>query len=288
MIWPFRLHRPESVAEAGRLLNELPDAAAYWGGTELLQVMKLGLARPAHLVDLKRLQPLRSIGRDENGWVEIGAGVTYRELERSPIVSRDQPELARLAGTVANPRVRNVGSIGGNLCFAEPHSDVAAYLLAADATVRLVTGGDERDLPIDAFVLDALETALQPGELLRSIRLPPQAPGTTIIHRRLAFVERPAVTVTCRLRWTDGVVAGARVVVGSLANRPALAPRAAALLEGVGAGDLATAAAATATALADEIRVEADGGSSADYRRHLATVLFVRALEASARGIDGR
>ena len=218
----------------------------------------------------------------------IGAGVTYRELERSDLVAEVQPELSRVAGRIANPRVRNVGSIGGNLCFAEPHSDVAAYLLAAEATIRLESGEAERELSVEAFIVDALETALGPGELLpvhptaagfagHGHRPPP--PGV----RRAAGRDRHLPRALGR-----DVVAEARVVVGSVASHPALAPRTAAELVGVGAADLGAAAASAAATLADEITVQADGGSSAEYRRHLAKVLFVRALADARPGRDGR
>ena len=286
MIRPFQLHRPTTIAEAIATIAELPDAAYYRGGTELLQVMKMGLARFDHLVDLKRIPELHGISAQPDGSIRIGGATTHAEIERSVVVRGSYPALADLERQVANPRVRSVGSIGGNLCFAEPHSDPATFLLVADARLELSGPGGSRTLTVDAFLLGALETDLARGELLVAIVLPAPAHGTAIAYRRIALVERPAASVACRLTIRDGVAAETRLAVGSVAERPQLAP--AAIVDGVAKADLNAAAEAVAASLAEACDVEDEPGISAEYRRHLVGVLAKRAILAAVEAADDR
>ncbi len=289
MIHPFELHRPESLREASLMLRELPDAAFVCGGTELLQVMKMGLARFEHLVDLKSVPELRGIERLADGALRIGAATTHREVERSALLATAYPALGEMERDVANVRVRNMGSIGGNLCFAEPHSDPATLLLAADARLELASADTEREMGIDEFVLEALTTALEPDELLVAIRLPAPAAGEHIAYRKIAFVERPAASVCCKVRLEDGVVREARVAVGSIGDLPALVDSAAAELTGSGLAELDAAAQRAGEAIIANCEASDDINGGADYKLHLAATLLRRALrqiseEASRAG----
>ena len=144
---PFTLHRPDSVGQASRLLSELgDDGAAYCGGTELLLAMKLGLASYEHLVDLKRVDGLRGIEAAAGG-VRIGAATTHREIETSGALRARYPEMPAMISQVANLRVRSVGTLGGNLCFADPHSDPASFLMAVGATLVCQRGDETRRVP---------------------------------------------------------------------------------------------------------------------------------------------
>jgi len=147
MLRPFALHRPGTAEEACALLATLgEDAAPYAGGTELLLLMKLGLLRPRHLVDVKRLDGFDVI--TDGGSLTLGAAVTHRAVERSPLVAARCPLVAAVARHVANVRVRNVGTVGGNLAFADPHSDLATLFLTLDASVQLVSPRGRRELSI--------------------------------------------------------------------------------------------------------------------------------------------
>jgi carbon-monoxide dehydrogenase medium subunit len=197
---PFTLHRPESVGQASRLLADLGDeGAAYCGGTELLLAMKLGLASYEHLVDLKRVSALRGITGLPSSGVRIGAAATHREIETSPVLRARYPELCAMISQVANVRVRSVGTLGGNLCFADPHSDPASFLLAAGATMICQHGEATRRIPASAFLTGLYETALAPGELLTAVELPVRPPRTALSHLRFKLTERPAVIVTAML-----------------------------------------------------------------------------------------
>jgi len=172
---PFTLHRPGSAGQASRLLADLgDDAAAYCGGTELLLAMKLGLASYEHLVDLKRADGLRGIAAAPGGAVRIGAATTHHEIETSAALRARYPEMGAMISRVANLRVRSVGTLGGNLCFADPHSDPAAFLMAAGATLVCQLGDETRRVPAAGFLTGPYQTALAPGELLTAIELPPR------------------------------------------------------------------------------------------------------------------
>jgi aerobic carbon-monoxide dehydrogenase medium subunit len=274
---PFELHRPDSVEEASGLLEEFgDDAVVYSGGTELLLVMKLGFADYPHLVDVKRIAELRRL-EVSNGVLEVGGAVTHREIERSPVVREGWPALASMERGVGNLRVRSMGTIGGNVCFADPHSDPATFLLAAGGSlVCRRADGSPRELPVEAFVEGPYQTALRPGELLTAVRLPEPGPGAGIAHEKMSLHERPAVTVTCLARLDDREVTSARVAVGSVGIRPQRALDAEAALVGMPAdgldGRVSTAAEAAAEA-ADPVE---DANGSVEYKRQLVRVLMAR------------
>lgn len=283
MIARFALARPVSLGEAFDAFDRANgDAAWYAGGTELLQVMKMQLARFGTLIDLKRLPELRGLSVEDDGALTIGSATTHRELERDPIVAAAVPALARLESHVANVRVRNQGTFGGNLCFAEPHSDPATFLLACDARLRLQGPRGERELAIDAFLLDPFVTAREADEILLAVSIPPAGAGEGRAYEKAKFRERPAVSVAVRLRVADGQIADAHVAVGSMTDIPLRVGDAERALVGAPARPdrlaepLAAASAAMAALEADD---DLDG--SADFKRHLAGVLLRRATLAA-------
>jgi carbon-monoxide dehydrogenase medium subunit len=287
VIRPFRLHRPATLAEAAQLLTELPAAAAYRGGTELLQVMKLGLARFEHLVDLKRIEALHGVEITTGGALSVGAGTPHVDVERSAIVREGWPILAALERRVANPRVRSVGSIGGNLCFAEPHSDPATLLLALDARLETWSVDGARSLAVDELVLDAFLTDLQPGELLERIVIPPGGPGSGAGYARMALAERPIVSVACRISVSGGIVREARVVLGAVLDRPTRAPVAEGALVGLEV-DAAAAGTDAAAAQVAALSPERDQpGLSADFQRHLVRTMASRAIGEAVANAHG-
>lgn len=279
MIPRFRLTRPGTLADAFAAF-EAADGDAAWlaGGTELLQVMKMGLAQFGTLIDIKAIPDLHGIAREPDGAIVIGAGTTHRSVERSALLGDGVPALAALERDVANVRVRNTGTIGGNLAFAEPHSDPATFLLACDATIRLVSPRGRREMGVAEFILGPLWTAREPDELLLGVRIPDAGRRVGRAYAKLAFFERPAASVAVRLALGDGTVSTATVAVGSLTEVPTIVPRAADVLSGVEArADAIDARLATAGDVFDDLDIVADHNGSADYKRHLATVLLGRA-----------
>ena len=246
------------------------DAVVYAGGTELLLVMKLGFADYRHLVDVKGIAELSRLEIDEDDLL-IGGGVTHRTIERSPVVRERWPALAEMTARVANVRVRGAGTLGGNLAFADPHSDPSTF--AAGASVETWSPSGTRTLAMEDFVLSAYQTALAPGELIAAVRVPPLTAGSGVAHLKIAFHERPAATVTCIVLVADGVVDRARVAVGSVGLAPA---RLAAVVGALGAGAPADELERLAREGCEPIE---DANGSVEYKRHLAGVLVRRAAD---------
>ncbi len=275
---PFELVHASSADEAVALLGAAPaDSALYAGGTELLQAMKLGALRYTRLVDVKRVPELTRL--DVDGDITIGAAVTHRQLASSPDVIARVPEVARVVGSLANPRVRATGTVGGNLCFAEPHSDVAPMLIALDARCAVHGGDGAREVALEEFIVGPFQTVLAPDELLLEVRVPSEAAGRALAYDSIRFHERPNVGVAVAL----DDAAGARVVVGAVTGMPVRVAAAEALLAEPTGADLDAAGAAVAEAV--EVYDDADG--SAEYKRHLAATVFRRAF-VRARDMHGR
>ncbi|HEY7603576.1 MAG TPA: FAD binding domain-containing protein, partial [Gaiellaceae bacterium] len=214
--------------------------------------------------------------RAENGTLVIGSTATHREVERSSLVLEGLPALAAMERDVANIRVRNVGTLGGNLCFSDPHSDPATFLLALDAEVDCDAGR----MPLADFLVGPYQTALGHGQLLRSVRIPLPAAGTGIAHRKLAFRERPAATVAAAVEVDSGTVVAARVAVGSVGPRAVRAEAAAAALVGKPAADTEALAEAARLAAEASAAVE-DANGSVEYKQQLVRVLVERCVTAA-------
>jgi carbon-monoxide dehydrogenase medium subunit len=282
MIPRFSFARPRTLAEAFDAFAAAGGDAAYIaGGTELLQVMKMGFAQFETLIDLKGLVELRGIA-EADGSLRIGAASTHREVERSEVVRDQLPGLASLERRVANVRVRSTGTLGGNLAFAEPHSDPATFLLACDARIELSGPAGDRSLSIANFVIGPLFTAREPEEILTAIRIPVAGPGEGRAYDKFAFFERPAASVAVRLSVRDGVISGATVALGSLTEVPTIVEPAGTAFLGVPA-DVAALDGPVAAAVAalQDVDAAADLNGSADYKRHLAGVLVGRTARAA-------
>jgi carbon-monoxide dehydrogenase medium subunit len=293
MLRPFTLHRPGTAAEACELLARLgDDAAPYAGGTELLLLMKEGLLRPRHLVDVKRIAGFDVIAGDGPRLV-IGATVTHRAVERSALVNARCPLMASVARHVANVRVRNVGTVGGNLAFADPHSDLATLFVALDASIELASPRGRRQLPIADFVRGPWETAREPDELLASVTLTPW-PGGAAVYVKFGIHERPTLGIALALALEEGGpggvrVADARVAIGCVNPRPTRVPDAEARLRGCAVADLEGASGAVADLAAASTDPADDLHGSADYKRAMVAVFTRRALAAAAaraRGLE--
>ena len=190
------------------------DHAPYAGGTELVPAMGLGLRRPAAIVDLKRVDALKQIDVDAAaGAVTIGAAVTHRRISDHPVVREHLPTLAGAASRVGNARVRSTGTVGGNLCFAEPRSDLGCVLLALGATAEVRSAGGARTLGIDELLVGAFETSLEPDEILTAVTVPFEPPGMS--YWKLQSYERPTLGVALVVtedRW--------EITVGAATERP--------------------------------------------------------------------
>ncbi len=290
---PFERHRPATLEQATELLERHgEDAAVYAGGTELLLLLKLGFARLAHLIDVKGIEELRGIERRDGG-LRLGAAETHRAIERDPTVRAGWPQLAAMERGVGNLRVRTMGSIGGNLCFADPHSDPATFLLAAGGELEARRGGGEpRRIALADFVRRPFENGLEDGELLTAVSVPELASGAGVAHLRFALRERPTITVACHLRLAEpGAdqerLSEVRLAVGSAGVIAARAAEVERLLDGWPVADLDRALTEAGELAADAAAPVRDANGSVEYKRHLVGVLSGRAVRtavARARG----
>ena len=190
MLRPFTLDRPSTLGEVADLLTAHPhESVLYAGGTELLLLMKEGLIRPRRLIDVKTVRELDAITA-ENGTLTIGATVRHRGVERSVLVRERCPLVAGVARHVANVRVRNVGTVGGNLAFADPHSDLATLFLALDGTLHLWSRRGARDVPLANFIRGPYETAREEDEVLTSVRLRLWPAKTASAYLKFGVYER--------------------------------------------------------------------------------------------------
>lgn len=266
MLPDFALARPTTVEEAVSLLGE--DRLAYCGGTELLLAMRAGLQRPAVLVDLKRVPGLQGVRR-EHDEVVIGAATTHDGVAGDPLVQRRLPVLAAVERRVGNARVRAAGSVGGNLCFAEPRSDLATLLVALGADVTLQGPSGTRTVQVADLIVGAYYADKEPDELMVDVRVPVAVP-VRAGYRKLQVTERPSAGVAV----VEDVESGrCRVVVGAVGEVPHLHE----------ADDLDAVDPAEVVRDLDPV---ADLTGSADYKRHVVAVLVRRVVEdvRSSRG----
>ena len=281
---PFRLLEPESLPEALDALGRLDgEARVVSGGTAIVPMIRLGLVKPDRLISLHRLAALARIGLDGEA-LEVGATATLADLERSGLVRDGWPLLAEAVRRVATPAIRTSGTIGGNLAYAEAASDPAPALLCHDAEVRVTGPGGDRTVPIAAFFRGFFEAALEPGEIVTGVRVPPPPNGARAGYVKFtsrSAEDRPLVGVAGLIVLDEaGRCRVARIGLGGVAPTPIRAGRAETALEGEAMSDAAVRAAAEAAA--QEAQPLSDLMGSADYRREMIR-LWVRRLLVQLR-----
>lgn len=278
----FEFLEPADVAEASRMLAAHgDDCRAYAGGTALLLAMRQRLVSPTHVVSLANIATLKGVRFDARSGLRIGALTRHAELATAPEVAQHYPMLAHMAAHLANPQVRNQGTLGGNLCYADPATDPPTCLLALDAEVEIGSSRGTRRLGLGDFFVDYYTTALEPDELLVAVHVPP--PASDAIGRYTRFLRtpaehRPLVNAAITVRCSGGVASAVRLAVGASTPIPARVPRAEALLEGKAVTpDLAAQAAAAA---AEDIFAISDARGDEAYRRAMVRVVVRRTLAA--------
>jgi len=271
----FEYAAPDSLAEAIRLLDEGgEDAKPLAGGHSLIPLMKLRLAAPSLLVDLRRVDGLRGIDKANGGW-RFGSMTRHVDLQ----VHEDLGLLSVAARSIADQQVRNRGTIGGSLAHGDPASDLPAVLLAAEGSVTVQGSGGERDIAAADLFQDYLTTAIAPGEVMTSVSVPIGAGwgfGYQKFNRR---VEDWAMVGVCALvrKAADGSCEDVRIGLTNMGGTPLRATAAEQALRGRGLDAAAIASAAEQEAEGTD--PPADLNASEDYKRHLARVLCRRALE---------
>jgi len=280
MLKRFRLEEPESAAEVSELLGRFGDSAKiYAGGTELLLAMKEGLVHYERLINVKKLKGLSEIA-GENGTIKIGALCTHHQLETSPLLQQKLASLVKLEQNVANVRVRQAGSIGGNLCFAEPHADPGTLLMALGAKMIAEKSSGKREIAAEDFFVDAYETSLQADELLTEIRLPTPGANSRSAYLKFGYLERPSVGVAVALTLDGAIVNDVKIAVGCAGPAPRRVAEAEALLNGKNKDEavrLLPQAGAIAGRASDAI---SDLHGAQDYKEHIVGVLLKRAFNS--------
>jgi carbon-monoxide dehydrogenase medium subunit len=280
MLRRFRLEEPESVAEAAELLGRFGESAkVYAGGTELLLAMKEGLVQYERLINVKKLTGLSDV-TTADGTLVIGALCTHHQLENSPVLRDKLPALTKLEQNVANVRVRQVGTIGGNICFAEPHADPGTLLIALGAKMIAEQSSSKREITAEDFFVDAYETALQANEVLTKIQVPIPAPNARSAYLKFGYLERPSVGVAVAFNLNGGV-SGVRIAVGCAGPAPRRVAEAEALLEGKSKDEALRHVAEAGAAAGRAAQAISDLHGSQEYKEHIVGVLLKRAFQSA-------
>jgi carbon-monoxide dehydrogenase medium subunit len=282
MLPRLQLLQPTSIAEASMALNDLGEKAKiYAGGAELVLLLRQKLLEAEVLIDIKKIGELNRLTASENGMC-IGACKTHEALANDLDVRRCAPSLADAESRVANARVRNHGTLGGNLCFNDPHSDPGTVLLLHDASVKLANYKGERQLPLHEFFQDMYGTALRPNELLAEIQVPPLPEGMTSAYLRLHRYQRPTLGVAVALSMTGASITECRLAVGCAGPRPLRLRDLEARLGGSAMADALRIVEEQNDFLRDLLRPVDDLLGSAAYKLYMARVMLGQALRTAA------
>jgi aerobic carbon-monoxide dehydrogenase medium subunit len=279
----FDYVRANTLDEALTLLAQNEDAKLLAGGHSLIPAMKLRLAMPPLLIDIARIKDLSYI-REEDGQIRIGAMTTHYQIESSDLLKEICPLLPECAGAIGDVQVRNKGTIGGSVAHSDPAGDWPAAIIALNAELIATSKNGERTIKADDFFVDLLTTALEPGEILREVRINKTAGRTGQAYVKM---HHPAsgfavVGVAASLVMNgDGDCEKANVGITGVSSKAYRATAAEAGLAGKKLGEQTIADAASHAT--DDVDVNGDLFASADYRRHLAVVYVKRAIASAIK-----
>jgi carbon-monoxide dehydrogenase medium subunit len=279
----FDYHRPKRVSEALTLLAQFgSEARVVAGGHSLIPMMKLRLAAPEHLVDLQDIGELKGVSEDK-GTLTIGAMTTQAELVASSLVAAHCPVLREAALQIADPQVRNCGTVGGNVANGDPGNDLPAVMQALDAVYRLAGKAGTREVRAREFYQGALVTALQEDEILTAVRIGPVAKGHgySYMKQKRKVGDYATAAAAAILTLESSTCRTASIALTNVGDTPLYAGEACQILMGTKLDDAAIRAAAKAAqAIA---RPASDGRGSAEYRTKVAGVMVRRAIEQARK-----
>jgi aerobic carbon-monoxide dehydrogenase medium subunit len=283
---PFAYHAPDQLDDLLALLrDDEHEVRLLAGGQSLVPMMNFRLAAPEVLVDLRRVEALRHVHREDDGTLAIGAGTRQSALLREPLVTEGWPLLTEAARHIGHPQVRSRGTVCGSLAHHDPTAELPALAVALDARLVLASASGTRELPADQFFVSYYTVALEPGEMLLEVRFPPwpSAAGWSFkeVARRRGDFALVGVAALVEAG-DDGTVAGARVVLCGVGERPFRALDAEeAVISGASFED-------AGRLVAEAVKPMGSIHASAEYRRECAGVLAARALseawERAGRG----
>jgi len=279
MLQSLQLVQPTTVHEASQALADYGEKARiYAGGAELLLLLRNGMLQSEVLVDVKKIERLHRVGLDD-GLLRVGACVTHHALASSELVREHAPALAYAESQVANIRVRNQGTLGGNLAFNDPHSDPGTVLLIHNASVLVGNDKDERRMTLDDFFVDMYATALGPGDLLLEIEIPALPAGMTSAYQRLHRYQRPTLGVAVGARMSNEAVEDIRLAVGCVGPKALRLTELETKIIGTKPGDAKQIVAEAKEYLRDVLRPVDDLLGSAAYKLYMTGVFLGDALE---------
>ena len=280
----FNFDAPTSLDDALKVLAAHGEKARpLCGGTDLIIQMRAGVRRPEHVVDIKQIKELRELKFDAKSGLRLGAAVSCIEIFDNALMHKHYPGLTEAAHLIGSLQIQNRASVGGNLCNGSPAADSTPALIALGGRARIAGPKGEREVSVDKFVLSPGRTVLEPGELLVQLLIP--APAAHSSDAYLRFIPRnemdiAVVGVGVSLTLDAGKITAARIGLGAIAATPLVAVKAAESLIGKKLDD---AALALAGRLASEAGSPIDDmRGTAEYRRHITSVLTTRALTIAA------
>lgn len=275
----FEYHRPKTVIEAAKLLKKYKEARALAGGHSLLPMMKLRMAAPTALIDLGGIAALKGIKKVSNKIV-IGAMTTQHDLLASALIQKNVPILHETAILIADPQVRYVGTVGGNVANGDPGNDMPAVMMALDATYQLAGPTTKRAVKARAFYKGSYETALKAGEIVTAIEIPAQGKhgySYEKLKRKIGDYATAAAAVILTMK--GGKIASCAITLTNLGPTALLADAAAKALIGT-TGD--EAAVDAAVAAARKIMSPAnDTRGTPQYRTSVGGIYVARAIKAA-------
>jgi aerobic carbon-monoxide dehydrogenase medium subunit len=287
VLQPFRVLTPANIEQASAELVRLGDRAViYAGGAELVLLLRYGMVHAEYLINIKSINGLSEICRDGQT-VQIGATVTHRRLETDPLIRKHLPLLADAESQIANIRVRNQGTLGGNLCFNDPHSDPGTALLLYEAEVILASKDGLRQIQLSDFLCAMYSTALKPGELLQRVLVAALPVEWCAAYLRVHRYQRPTLNVAVAAKFQNGAVEDARLAVGCVGPKPQRLSELESKIRGEKLDGAKRIFADSKPYLKDKLDPVDDLLGSAEYKIYMAAVLLSRALSQASRS-NGR
>jgi carbon-monoxide dehydrogenase medium subunit len=272
----------KTIQEACSLISQYKEEGKVLaGGQSLITLLRQKLISPSYLIDIKGVSELDYLTFDEKKGLRMGALTTHRAIEKSPLIRSKYDVLSEMEKSVASVQTRNWGTIGGNLCSADPIGDPAPSLVALNAKIKIVSSRGEKTIPLEEFFTDYFTTILEPDEILTEIQLPPPVPHTGVVYMKFSTIEAGIKIVSTStsivLDSDKQTCKDARIVMSAVAPVPFNARKAGELLIGKKIND--DLIAETAQLASEETNPTSDVHASAEFRREIAKVLVRRAVK---------
>jgi len=286
----FEYFAPETLQEAQSLLRQPGKRIrVIAGGTDLFLKLKDRLIEADWVLDITRIDQLHFLREEENRGLGIGATTPIRDLEKSPLIQKKYPPIFQAARLLGSTAIRNVGTLGGNLCNAAPSAEMAPVLIGLSAQAKILTPREERILPLEDFFLGPGQTVLAERDLLTEIQVPPMPPtseGVYLKHADRGSIDLAVVGVAVILTLEEGICRGIKIVLGAVAPKPIRARKAEEILLGTPIEDARIEKASQIAA--EESQPISDVRASAAYRREMVKVLTRKAIREAVAALSKR